>query len=232
MHYFLLFIYFTILLKASIQVDNGRPEPKFEKIFGDHSIKLNGRIQPYLKNTNNTSCGINYFTFDSRLVVILLLFILIFLYVLLLRALHFSMAVQNHVDDINGKYTKKNTVLSDVSLALFEMLKETNPYCRDLQKVGRNMFALQEELNGAPLRYDKMIEVKASLNASIQGLTVGTIVSDDSEGLLAVTYKIAGRAKHEFAVGRRVEPLLYPLFYPWGEDGWFGRLTTLISYHR
>ena len=55
---------------ASILVDNGRADPQFEKFTGGvGACKLNGRVELYLKNTKNTSCGLNYFTFDAKYVL-------------------------------------------------------------------------------------------------------------------------------------------------------------------
>ena len=76
---------------ASIAVDNGRPNPGFEKFKGGvGAVLVNGRTQLYFKSTTYAQCGLNYFTYDA------------------------NMTLQQHVNSINGK-TERTTVSMSIA---------------------------------------------------------------------------------------------------------------------
>ena len=145
----------------------------------------------------------------------------------------FRAALQQHTDVINSKYEAKETVFQHIVSGLFEMLKEVNPYCRELASTGTNLFNLQEELAKPFVQSMELIQTfKASMNANTTGLTIGGIVSDEAQGVMKVQYKLRGSRKYESTVGCRVEPLLYVLFHPYGEPGWSAQLSADLPFNR
>ena len=57
--------YNNVLAFSSIGVDNGRNGVGFEKINGNHAVKLNGRTYHTLNRSDKKNVGINYFTYDA-----------------------------------------------------------------------------------------------------------------------------------------------------------------------
>ena len=108
--------YNNILSFGAIGVDNGRENVGFEKINGNHAVKLNGRTYFYLPNSGYKNKGINYFLFD---------------------ALH---ELTEYCDNFNNN-SKSNTdcFREKVIMNLFKELKKINPYAEDLNLLGNTL---------------------------------------------------------------------------------------------
>jgi hypothetical protein len=57
--------YNNILCIGSTGVENGKGGG-YERVIGDHAVKMSGRSHHFLSSSNRRMCGINFFRFDGR----------------------------------------------------------------------------------------------------------------------------------------------------------------------
>ena len=202
--------YNNILSFASIGVENGKGGG-FEKIRGDHSVKLNGRTYHYFANSKNIRNGINYFTFDA----------------------YFEMekfAVEynnNRITKNYGEIYQLNTLKN-----LFNELKEINPYAQDLVFIGKelkNVKLINNKENH--LNNDRNImKLASNIGEKTHHLEIGAIVSDASDGNINFKYKLKDKLYNIPSTSMFVEPLIFPLLFPFGEPGWDVNINKSVSF--
>jgi len=202
--------YNNILCFSSIGVENGKGGG-FEKIKGDHSVKLNGRTYHYFANSKNIRNGINYFTFDA-----------------FFEMEKFAIEYNNDRKSKNyGEIFQLKTLKN-----LFHELKEINPYAADLNLIGNELKKLK--LCGNKESQSNNVKTINTLSSNIgqktHHLEIGAIVSDGSDGNINFKYKLKDQLYNIPSTSKFVEPLTFPLLFPFGESGWDINIKKSISF--
>ena len=202
--------YNNILSFGAIGVDNGRDNVGFEKINGNHAVKLNGRTYFYLPNSGYKNKGINYFLFD---------------------ALH---ELTEYCDNFNNN-SKSNTdcFREKVIMNLFKELKEINPYAEDLNLLGnslKNKKLVDKNNKIVNTNLNELISLKSTINEKTHYLEIGAVVSDMSDSNIIIKYKLKDEFKFVPSNSKYVEPLVYPLLHPFGETGWDSSIKDSVSF--
>jgi len=191
--------YNNVLSFATIGVDNGKGGG-YEKIIGNHAVKINGRTYHTLQDSSKKNAGINYFTFDA-----------------------FHELSKNSID-YNNKNNKSGNSSDDifdlkVLKSVFEEIKEINPFAEDLKLIGDNMknVHINNNNNSNKNLIDSLI---SNINEKTHHLEIGAVISDMSDGNIIFKYKVKDKMKIVFSNSELVEPLCFPLLFPFGELGY------------
>ena len=114
-------------------------------------------------------------------------------------------------------------------LALFADLKRNNLFAQECRLVG---LKIEREV-GKDQTFQSLSELKAKINVSTRTLEVGTIISDEATGgPMRLSYRLKGDTKSVLSTSNLVEPLVYPLFFPYGERGWGAELSPGILWNK
>ena len=114
-------------------------------------------------------------------------------------------------------------------LVLFADLKRNNLFAQECRLVGLSI----ERGVGNDRSFKSLQELRAKINVSTRTLEVGTIISDEANGgPMRLTYKLKGETKNALATSNIVEPLVYPLLFPYGERGWGAELSPGILWNK
>ena len=114
-------------------------------------------------------------------------------------------------------------------LVLFADLKRNNLFAQECRLVG---LTIDRDV-GNDRSFKSLQELRAKINVSTRTLEVGTIISDEANGgPLQLTYQLKGETKNALATSNIVEPLVYPLFFPYGERGWGAELSPGILWNK
>jgi hypothetical protein len=205
--------YNNVLSFASIGVDNGRENSGFEKIVGDHAVKLNGRTYFVIPNSSKKNAGINYFLFDA------------------LQELKDYGTEYNNKKNINSK-TRIEYFREKVLENLFLELTEINPFAEDLKLIGRNLkekTLIDKKQNIITTNSKNITLLKSSINEKTHHLEIGAIVSDMSDGNIVFKYQIKNEINMIKSKSKYVEPLCFPLLHPYGEYGWDSLLKNELN---
>jgi hypothetical protein len=197
----------------SVGVDNGRKGVGFEKIIGDHSLKLNGRTYHYFQNSNNKNCGINYITFDA-------------LNELKKYGEEYNNNNKKGKDDSNNKNEKDSYEIFEEKVleSLFYELKEINDFMEDLQLIGKEVTNIND------IECNKREEFRLKINEKTHYLEIGAVVSDMSDGNIVFKYKVKDHFKTIFSNSGLVEPLAFPLLHPFGELGYDSNINKKYKF--
>ena len=115
-------------------------------------------------------------------------------------------------------------------LELFGCLKRINEFAQECSLVGRQ---IQRDVLGDGRSPAELKELKTKINVSTRTLEVGAIISDEaSGGPLQLTYRLKGDIHYALSTSNLVEPLAYPLFFPYGERGWGANLSPGIRWNK
>ena len=115
----------------SVGVDNGRKGVGFEKVIGDHSVKLNGRTYHYFQNTSNRNCGINYITFDA-------------LNELTKYGEEYNSSLKNKDKNENKNKNSHEIFEEKVLASLYYELRDINDFMEDLQLIGKELINVND----------------------------------------------------------------------------------------
>jgi len=74
---------------------------------------------------------------------------------------------------------------------------------------------------------DDIEAIRALINAETNRFEVGVLISHDNPGQLHYTFKLNGANFKIPQTSPYVEPVVYPLLFPFGEDGWHQGLTRI-----
>ena len=196
--------YNNILSFASIGVDNGREKSGFEKIIGDHAVKLNGRTYFVIPNSSKKNAGINYFLFDA-----------------LQELKDYGSEYNNNKN--NKSKTRIEYFREKVLEGLFLELKEINEFAVDLNLIGKTLkdkHLIDRKQNIITTNNKNIAILKSSINEQTHHLEIGAIVSDLSDGNIVFKYQIKNEINTIKSNSKFVEPLCFPLLHPYGEYGW------------
>ena len=202
--------YNNILSFASIGVENGKGGG-FEKIRGDHAVKLNGRTYHYFANSKNIRNGINYFTFDA-----------------------FFEMEKVAIEYNNGRKSKNYGEIYQIKTLqnLFNELKEINPFAEDLLFIGKELkHAKLQNIKENSVNVEKnIIRLSSNIGEKTHHLEIGAIVSDGSDGNINFKYKMKNHIYNIPSTSKFVEPLIFPLLHPFGELGWDSSMQKSVSF--
>ena len=113
-------------------------------------------------------------------------------------------------------------------------MKKSSLYCRELQNIGKEIESINRDNRGASDERNASKYV-ARLKGCTDTFEVGVMMNSIVPGGISYKYSLAGNEftlRHE---DERVEPLLYPLFFPYGEKGFHAdlrdRFTVSISFN-
>ncbi len=144
------------------------------------------------------SSGLSYFTFDGQI----------------------DRVIQHGIE-VSQASKKESTVNVKFLQELFEELIEINKFVKELREIGIQISATTPEDWSTP-------EFIATLNVPTHTMQIGCIRSDSTTENLKIYYEIDGVNKYLNANSELVEPLCYPLLFPFGETGWStGRRKTV-----
>ena len=222
-----------LLILASTGVDNGKYDENgkkggYEKFHGmDAAVKIQGRTYHFLAKATQGH-GLNYFTFENEA------------------------GVEEHANEIIAWKTKKAKVeivlakcefcccfvallllfsyfVLILSSALFASLKRNNLFARECRMVG---LTIDRDV-GNDRTFKGLQTLKAKINYSSRTLEVGSIISDEATGgPMQLTYRLKGETKCAMSTSSLVEPLVYPLFFPYSERGWGAELSPQIQWNK
>jgi len=183
--------YNNLLALGAVGVDNGKGGG-YEKLVGDHALKLNGRTYHFLPKTGGSG-GLEYFTFDAGEALL-------------------AKGVSLNKESKRGEHIKATNLHK-----LFEELKQTNCHVHDCEQIGRGVTQIVDPANEEEVRV-----VIAQLNTQTSSFDVAAITSDRTTGERTLTYKLKGAHKaSRIPISHRLmEPLSYPLLFPYGKVGW------------
>jgi hypothetical protein len=100
---------------------------------------------------------------------------------------------------------------------LYSELLQSNYFVQDCELVGSTIAA-----NSATTSYAADIELRASINIKTNVFDIAAITSDTTTGERILTYQLkdCNKASYIPSTSAYLEPLSYPLLFPYGEDGW------------
>ena len=181
----------------------------YEKIVGDHAVKMNGRSYHFLTTSARKMSGINYYTFDGL------------------------EDAQRHVEmlnyDLRSEQQKKKRLEIGFLTVMFNELKVINPFVQELQWIGRGLNRTLQQHNPI-VNIDDYHNLTASLNVQTSTMEVGCMLSDESEGNIIYKFNVKGMGHTISSASDVVEPLCYVLLFPFAERGWSRNISSSIPF--
>jgi hypothetical protein len=201
--------YNNILSIGSTGVENSKGGG-YEKVIGDHAVKMNGRSYHFL--SKKASGGLNYFTFDG-----------------LARA-------EDHATLLNSSLTPAQREKVGMELGIlkgiFNELKDVNEFVKELGWIGEGLQRTLVQTDGFVLNAQNVRELTSKLNVQTSLMEVGCILSDESQGNIVYRFNLKGQGVQTIkSTSDVVEPLCYTLLFPFGEKGWRKDLEEQIPFY-
>ena len=119
---------------------------------------------------------------------------------------------------------------------LYDELRVCNRFASDLQHIGAASDTLLQDINANI--GTQLPQVVATLNEHAQYLEVAHITSDSETNNRVMYINIRGQAgmgkgqwTHHTMKSPFVEPLCYPLLFPYGENGWGEDIADKVSFY-
>ncbi|KAJ1398675.1 hypothetical protein B484DRAFT_484083, partial [Ochromonadaceae sp. CCMP2298] len=163
-----------------------------------------GRTYHYLPKTGGAG-GLQYFTFDAS-----------------------QTQVSQHENSIANPTSRRQANLQAHFLRqLYSELLQCNYFVQDCELVGSTIGDL-----AAPASYEADIELVASINIKTNVFDIAAITSDTTTGERILTYKLkeCAAACCIPSTSAYLEPLSYPLLFPYGEDGWCTDISKEVKF--
>jgi hypothetical protein len=185
------------LALGATSVDNGKGGG-WEKIRGNHAVKLNGRTHHFLPHTGGTG-GLEYFTFDAEA------------------------ALCQYGNSLNRDNRHGDNIDDSILRKIFKELKEVNPLIRDCEIIGRISSSLQDEVDEDDINDQETCQNLISvINQRTSHFDIAAITSISRTGNRILIYQLKDcpRASKIPMYHSLLEPLSYPIFFPWGYGGW------------
>jgi len=132
-----------------------------------------------------------------------------------------SFQVEEHAASINEGEVDRRVNLSFLK-HLHEELSDINPYCRELVRVGKVIHRVDD--------FENVVSMRAQINQVTNRFEVGVLVSHDNPLEMVYTYKLNGATISVPMQSAELEPLVYPLFFPFGENGWSKSIKHVVKY--
>jgi hypothetical protein len=174
--------YNGVLALGATAIDNGTGGG-WERIVGDHAVKLHGRTYHFLPATGGCG-GLEHFTFNAHET----------------RTHHIESLGENIC-----RYLK----------TIFHELKLTNSLVQECEQIGE--FATRSMVNEGHVR-----ELMVSINQKTSHFDIAAVTSLHCTGNRILKYQLKGQAESSSipVTHELLEPLCYPIFFPWGSGGW------------
>jgi hypothetical protein len=200
-------------------VDNGRPGVGFERFNMPASVTLNGKIVLLITLYSNIilylyTLGRSYHTFPQEGAI---------------NGIgHFiydANQLDVHIDQINGTTTVSNpmntNIVRNFARGIFNELKEINPFVQDLQMIGNQIREFEQE---------PTINFIASLNVLTSTFEVGAFLNENRGNQTTYSFKLKDQPSRTVGANSElVEPLVFPLFHPYGESGWSQSISSEVG---
>jgi len=193
--------YNNILALGATGVDNGTENSGWEFRFGDSCITLHGRTYHFLTNSSRKG-GFQYFLYDAQA------------------------AMVQHGNELNtyAAGPENLRIYSNFLELLYIELKETNILVNEIEYIGK---AISNEnlLGDTP-------NLILNLNATTSHFDVAAISSTEFDGnrILKIRRKGSQTTTNIQVTDSKLEPLSYPLFFPYGENGWGDNIRKSIKF--
>jgi hypothetical protein len=154
--------YNAVLVLGATAVDNGKGGG-WEKIRGNHGVKLNGRTYHFIPKTgSHCQGGIQYFTYDAASKM---------------------EAYTESLNTPNGRHGERT--VREYLRGIYEELKEVNELVNECEQIG--IMAGNEVLGEGDAR-----ALKLAINVKTSAFDVAAITSDATTGERVLTYKLKG----------------------------------------
>jgi len=194
--------YNNILALGATGVDNGTDNSGWEFRFEDSCITLHGRTYHFLSNSAGKG-GFQYFLYDAQAAMI------------------------NHGNELNqysGRQDSLRIYINFLQL-LYAELKVINVLVNEVQKIG-NEISTNQYLMG------DTTNLILNLNATTSHFDVAAISSTESSGnrVLKIRRKGNQRTSDIQVTDSKLEPLSYPLLFPYGENGWGDNIRKSLKF--
>jgi hypothetical protein len=176
---------------GAVSVDNGKGGG-FEKIHGEHALTLNGRTHHFLPGTGSYG-GLEFFTFDAASLLCL---------------------YGNSLNSTTSRYGQN--IDEQILLRLFNELKWSNHLVQECEFIGQTTNETELIDDEACRRFI------STINQQTNYFDIAAITSLSRTGNRIMKYQIKGS---EYSTNIQMfdpllEPLSYPLFFPWADGGW------------
>jgi len=194
--------YNNILALGATGVENGSPKGGWEVRFGDHCVVLHGRTYHFMTNSTGQN-ALRYFLYDAQSDMI------------------------EHGNKLNGSNSSGafyERIIPHFLQLIYKELQEKNTLVQEIESIG--LFSRSQEININ--RHNMFVE----LNARTSHFDVAAITSDDIRGnrTLTITRKGSNQTSTIATTDNKLEPLSYPLLFPYGEDGWGESIRKSIKF--
>jgi len=184
--------YNNILALGATGVDNGSPTRGWEVRHGNHSVILHGRTYHFL-TTSSGSNGLHYFLFDAQENLL------------------------SHGEKLNVGISGEESarrIYPNFLRTLFLELQDINILVQEIERIG--YFSLDPNTDITSQN------ILVELNTRTSHFDVAAITSNDVTGNRILTIRRKGSNSTSFigTTDSKLEPISYPLLFPYGEDGW------------
>jgi hypothetical protein len=175
---------------GAISVENGKGGG-WERIRGDSAVKMNGRTHHFLPGTGSNG-GLEFFTFDA------------------------ASTLSDYGNSLNRDHRYGDNIDNAVLMILFHELKWANRLVHDCELIGNSFTEMGVYNDNQCKQFISRINQKTSL------LDIAAVTSISRTGNRILKYQIkdspfSSKIQMDHCL---LEPLSYPLFFPWGEGGW------------
>jgi len=192
--------YNNILALGATGIDNGSESRGWELRFGDHCVTLHGRTYHFFTNSAGMN-GLHYFLYDAQLDLIA------------------------HGDRLNKNITNniRKRVFPEFLQSLFTELQSINILAQEIEMIGTIT------KHGGT---DREPNILVELNTATSHFDVAAISSNEFKGNRILTIKRKGSQSTNTIqiTDSKMEPLSYPLLFPYGEDGWGENIRKSIKF--
>ena len=182
-------------------VENGRDGGFEHDMHGAHAVKLNGRTYHFFPTaTNSTTEPSGGLSYFT------------------FDAQAAMILHANSEPGTNGIGTERvNDILL---LQLFAEMMQHNPLCQELEQIGRHVVTTTDR------------NLLADINASMTYFEVAQITDDSPTGNRCIRIKLRGSASTSTIqmTSGFLEPVSYPLFFPYGEKGWSADIKDSLTF--
>jgi len=194
--------YNNILSLGATGVDNGSSNNGWELIHGNHCVTLHGRTYHFI-TTSDGSNGLHYFLFDAQLELL------------------------GHGDKLNVGPTgdiEYKRIYPEYLRTLFLELQHINVLVQEVERIGQFSLNPNTDITSSNILVD--------LNTRTSYFDVAAITSNDVKGNRILTIRRKGSTTTSTigTTDSKLEPLSYPLLFPYGEDGWGEHIRKNIKF--
>jgi hypothetical protein len=182
--------YNSVLALGATGVDNGKGGG-WEKVRGDHSVKLCGRTYHYMPTTGGTS-GIQFFCYDA------------------------ATSLESYGDSLNDPTSRHGSNIVNTNLMkIYRELQQCNQLVGECEQIGAMCSdTIMQEGHIHELRTN--INVRTN-SFDVAAITSDTVSGDR---IITFRLKNTNKAKSIPCTHELLEPLCYVLLFPYGESGW------------